>query len=380
MERKIFEPEHNAFRETARRFYEKECLPNRQQWEHDGVTSREVWLRAGELGLLGWEAPEKYGGQGLKDFRYNAILTEEKHATGAVGPGLGLQNDVMPSYLIGLTTEEQKERWLPGYVSGEIITAIAMSEPGAGSDLAAIRTTAVRDGDHYVVNGAKTFISGGILADLVVTVVKTDPAAGHKGISLLAIERGMPGFERGRKLDKIGQRASDTAELSFTDVRVPVANLLGEENRGFYHLMGNLPAERLAIAVNAVAQARRALELTREYAAERTAFGTPIGSFQVNRHAIADMTVKLDIMQVYVDRCIEAVNAGELTPQEAAGAKMWATETQWEIIDRCLQLHGGYGYINEFEIARLWRDARVQRLYGGTTEIMRDLIGRSLGF
>ena len=211
-------------------------------------------------------------------------------------------------------------------------------------------------------------------------MVKTDPAARHKGISLLAIERGMPGFERGRKLDKIGQRASDTAELSFTDVRVPVANLLGEENRGFYHLMGNLPAERLAIAVNAVAQARRALELTREYAAERTAFGTPIGSFQVNRHAIADMTVKLDIMQVYVDRCIEAVNAGELTAQEAAGAKMWATETQWEIIDRCLQLHGGYGYINEFEIARLWRDARVQRLYGGTTEIMRDLIGRSLGF
>ena len=263
MERKIFEPEHNAFRETARRFYEKECLPNRQQWERDGVTSREVWLRAGELGLLGWEAPEKYGGQGLKDFRYNAILTEEKHATGAVGPGLGLQNDVMPSYLIGLTTEEQQERWLPGYVSGEIITAIAMSEPGAGSDLAGIRTTAVRDGDHYVVNGAKTFISSGILADLVVTVVKTDPAAGHKGISLLAIERGMPGFERGRKLDKIGQRASDTAELSFTDVRVPVANLLGEENRGFYHLMGNLPAERLAIAVNAAAQARRALDLTR---------------------------------------------------------------------------------------------------------------------
>src|SRR5215472_16330684 len=261
MERKIFEPEHDAFRETARRFYEKECLPHRQEWERDGVTSREVWLRAGELGLLGWEAPEKYGGMGLKDFRYNAILTEEKHATGAVGPGLGLQTDVMPSYLIGLTTEEQKERWLPGYVSGEIITAIAMSEPGAGSDLAGIRTTAVRDGDHYVV-----------------TVVKTDPAAGHKGISLLAIERGMAGFERGRKLDKIGQRASDAAELSFTDVRVPVTNLLGEENRGFYHLMGNLPAERLAIAVNAVAQARRALELTRKYAAERTAFGTPIGS------------------------------------------------------------------------------------------------------
>jgi alkylation response protein AidB-like acyl-CoA dehydrogenase len=285
----------------------------------------------------------------------------------------------MASYLVDLTTDEQKERWLPGYVSGEVITAIAMSEPGAGSDLAGIRTTAVRDGDQYVVNGTKTFISNGILSDLVVTVVKTDPAAGHRGISLLVIERGMPGFERGRNLDKIGQKAADTAELIFADVRVPAENLLGEENRGFYHLMRNLPAERLGIAIHAVAQARRALELTRQYASERTAFGTPIGSFQVNRHAIADMTVKLDVMQVYVDRCIEALNAGELSAQEAAGAKMWTTETQWEIVDRCLQLHGGYGYMNEYEIARLWRDARVQRLYGGTTEIMRDLVGRSLG-
>ena len=379
MERRIFGPEHDAFRETARRFLEKECAPHAQEWERDGITGREPWLRAGELGLLGWEAPEKFGGLGVKDFRYNAIMAEEEHAAGVVGLGFGLQNDIMASYLVDLTTEEQKERWLPGYVSGELITAIAMSEPGAGSDVAGIRTTAVRDGDHYVVNGTKTFISNGILADLVVAVVKTDPAARHKGISLLVIERGMAGFERGRKLDKIGQRASDTAELIFTDVRVPVANLLGEENRGFYHLMRNLPAERLGIAVHAVASSRRALELTRKYASERTAFGTAIGSFQVNRHAIADMTVKLDIMQVYVDRCIEAVNAGELTAPEAAGAKMWATETQWEIIDRCLQLHGGYGYINEYEIARIWRDSRVQRLYGGTTEIMRDLIGRSLG-
>jgi alkylation response protein AidB-like acyl-CoA dehydrogenase len=380
VQRRIFEPEHDAFRETARRFFEKECAPHTEEWEREGLVSREIWLRAGELGLLGWEAPEKFGGLGLKDFRYNVIMTEEQHATGVSGPGFGLQNDLMPSYLVRLTTEEQKERWLPGYVSGEIITAIAMSEPGAGSDLAGIRTTAVRDGDHYVVNGTKTFITNGIMADLVVVVVKTDPAARHKGISLLVIERGMAGFERGKKLDKIGRRANDTAELIFTDVRVPVANLLGEENRGFYHLMGNLPAERLSIAVHGVAETRRALELTLRYAAERTAFGTPIGNFQVNRHAIADMTVKLDVMQVYIDRCIEAVNAGELTAQEAAGAKMWVTETQWEIIDRCLQLHGGYGYINEYEIARIWRDARVQRLYGGTTEIMRDLIGRSLGF
>jgi alkylation response protein AidB-like acyl-CoA dehydrogenase len=380
MERRIFEPEHDAFRETARRFFEKECAPHTQEWERDGITGREPWLRAGELGLLGWEAPESYGGLGLKDFRYNAIMTEEQHAAGVSGLGIGLQNDIMPSYLVDLTTEEQKERWLPGYVSGELITAIAMSEAGAGSDVAGIRTTAVRDGDHYVVNGTKTFISNGILADLVVAVVKTDPAARHKGISLLVIERGMAGFERGRKLDKIGRRGNDTAELIFTDVRVPAANLLGEENRGFYHLMRNLPAERLGIAVHAVAESRRALELTRRYASERTAFGTAVGSFQVNRHAIADMTVKVDVMQVYVDRCVEAVNAAELTAQEAAGAKMWATETQWEIIDRCLQLHGGYGYINEYEIARIWRDARVQRLYGGTTEIMRDLIGRSLGY
>jgi alkylation response protein AidB-like acyl-CoA dehydrogenase len=380
MERKIFEPEHDMFRETARRFYETECAPFAAEWERNGITAREPWLRAGELGLLGWEAPEKFGGQGIKDFRYNAIMSEEQHATGAVGIGIGLQNDIMASYLVDLTTDEQKQRWLPGYVSGELITAIAMSEPGAGSDLAGIRATAVRDGDDYIVNGAKTFISNGILADLVVTVVKTDPDAGHKGISLLVIERGMEGFERGRNLDKIGQKAADTAELFFTDVRVPAENLLGEENRGFYHLMRNLPAERLGIAIHAVAQTRRAIELTRQYAAERKAFGTPIGSFQVNRHAIAEMSVKLDIMQVYVDRCIEAVNAGELTPQEAAGAKLWATETQWEIVDRCLQMHGGYGYMNEFEIARLWRDARVQRLYGGTSEIMRDLIGRSLGY
>jgi alkylation response protein AidB-like acyl-CoA dehydrogenase len=379
MERRIFEPEHDAFRETARRFFEKECAPHTLEWDRDGITGREPWLRAGELGLLGWEAPEKHGGLGLKDFRYNAIMTEEQHAAGVSGLGIGLQNDIMPSYLVDLTTEEQKERWLPGYVSGELITAIAMSEPGAGSDVAGIRTTAVRDGDHYAVNGTKTFISNGILADLVVAVVKTDPAARHKGISLLVIERGMAGFERGRKLDKIGRRGNDTAELIFADVRVPAANLLGEENRGFYHLMRNLPAERLGIAVHAVAESRRALELTRTFASERTAFGTAIGSFQVNRHAIADMTVKVDVMQVYIDRCIEAVNGGELTAQEAAGAKMWATETQWEIIDRCLQLHGGYGYINEYEIARIWRDARVQRLYGGTTEIMRDLIGRSLG-
>jgi alkylation response protein AidB-like acyl-CoA dehydrogenase len=380
MKRELFTDEHRAFREIARAFYDKECAPHSAEWEKAGVTAREPWLVAGAMGLIGWEAPEAFGGQGIKDFRYNAIMTEEMYATGTVGIGIGLQNDIMASYLVDMTTDEQKERWLPGFVNGELITAIAMSEPGAGSDLAAVKTSARRAGDHYVVNGSKTFISNGLLSDLVVTVVKTDPAAGRKGISLLAIERGMEGFERGRNLDKIGQKSADTAELVFNEVKVPVENLIGEENRGFYHLMRNLPAERLGIAINAVSQARRAVELTKQYASDRSAFGQPIGTFQVNRHAIAEMSVKVDVMQTYVDRCIEAVNAGELTAAEAAGAKYWATETQWEILDRCLQLHGGYGYMNEYEIARLWRDSRVQRLYGGTNEIMKDLIGRSLGF
>lgn len=380
MRRTIFDTDHDQFRETARAYFEKECAPHAQEWERTGRVSRQAWLRAGEQGLLGWELPEKYGGLGIKDFRYNAIVSEEFHLRGAVGIGLTVLNDILAGYLNDLTTDEQKARWIPGCVSGEKIPAIAMSEPGAGSDLGGITTTARREGDLFVVNGAKTFISNGTLADLVLTVVKTDPDAGHKGISLLMIEAGMAGFTRGRTLDKIGQHSADTAELFFNDVRVPAKNLVGEENRGFYHLMRNLPAERLGIAIHAVAQARRALDLTVAYAHDRRAFGQPVGNFQVNRHAIAEMTTKIQIMQVYLDRCIEAVNDGELSAAEAAGAKYWATETQWEILDRCLQLHGGYGYINEYEIARLWRDARVQRLYGGTNEIMLDIIGRSMGF
>ncbi|MEU4248852.1 acyl-CoA dehydrogenase family protein [Amycolatopsis sp. NPDC026612] len=379
MRRTIFTTEHELFRRSARTYFEKECVPFVDEWEAAGKVSREAWLKAGEQGLLGWEVPEEYGGSGVGDFRFNAILTEEYWASGAVGIGLGLQNDIMAPYLITLTTPEQRRRWLPGFCSGEIITAIAMSEPGAGSDVRGLRTTARREGDHYVINGTKTFISNGLLADLVMVACKTDPAAGHRGISLIVVEAGTPGFSRGRKLDKIGQRSADTAELIFTDVRVPVENLVGEENRGFYHLMQNLPKERLGIAVHAVASARRAYEITLAYAGDREAFGRPIGKFQVNRHALAEMRTKIDVMGTYLDQCILAANAGELTAEEAAGAKWWTTETQWEILDRCLQLHGGYGYVNEYEIARLWRDARVQRLYGGTTEIMKDLIGRSLG-
>jgi alkylation response protein AidB-like acyl-CoA dehydrogenase len=380
VKRDIFDSVHDEFRATARAFYDRECAPHAEKWEREGLTDRAVWPKAGALGLLGWEAPEEFGGQGITDFRFNAIMVEEFYASGTAGIGFALQNDLLASYLVHLTNEEQQKRWLPGYVAGEIIAAVAMSEPAAGSDLAGIKTTAVRDGDDYIINGAKTFISSGILADLVVTAVKTTPDAGHKGISLIAVERDTPGFTRGRKLDKIGLKSADTAELFFHDVRVPHTNLIGEENRGFYHLMRNLPAERLSIAVNAVAHARRALELTTAYAHDRQAFGQPIGTFQVNRHAIAEMTVLLDVMQVYVDRCTVAANAGQLTAEEAAGAKLFATESQWQILDRCLQLHGGYGYVNEYEIARLWRDARVQRLYGGTSEIMRDLIGRKMGF
>jgi alkylation response protein AidB-like acyl-CoA dehydrogenase len=271
---------------------------------------------------------------------------------------------------------------LPGYISGELISAIAMSEPGAGSDLAKIATSARRDGTDFILNGSKTFISNGLLADLIVVVCRTDPqaAAPHKGISLLMVEDGMDGFTRGRKLDKIGQRSADTAELNFDEVRVPASNLIGELNRGFYHLMTNLPAERLGIAIHAAAQARRALDIAVEYAKTRKAFGQSIGTFQVNRHALAQMFTEMEVMQTYIDRCIMAVNSGGLTADEAAGAKWWATETQWRIVDRCLQLHGGYGYVNEYEIARLWRDARVQRIYGGTNEIMLDIVGRGMGF
>ncbi|KOS56703.1 acyl-CoA dehydrogenase family protein [Rhodococcus rhodochrous] len=382
MQRTIFESEHDQFRQTARTFFEKECVPHAERWESQGYVDREVWLKAGELGLIGWEMPEEYGGADVKDFRFNAIVNEEYWATGTVGIGIGVQNDILAGYFRNLTSDEQKKRWLPKFVSGEYITAIAMSEPGGGSDLANLKTSAKRDGDHYVINGSKTFISNGLLADLVVVACRTDPNADkpHRGISLIVVETGMAGFERGRKLDKIGQKSADTAELFFDNVRVPVENLLGEENRGFYHLMQNLPAERLGIAIHAVGQAKRAIELTDSYARERKAFGNPIGTFQVNRHALAQMQIETDVMQTYIDQCILAVNAGNLTADEAAGAKWWATETQWRIVDRCLQLHGGYGYINEYEIARLWRDSRVQRIYGGTNEIMLDIVGKGMGF
>ncbi|MEU9410834.1 acyl-CoA dehydrogenase family protein [Streptomyces sp. NPDC048281] len=379
MRREIFTEEHDQFRDTARSYYLRECAPFAEQWERDGQVSRAAWTAAGKAGLVGWEFPEEYGGQGIRDFRYNAIMAEEMAATGSVGIGLGLQNDVIPPYLMRLTTPEQKARWLPGVTSGETVCALALSEPAAGSDLKGIRTTARRDGDEWVIDGSKTFITNGILADLVVVACKTDPAAGHKGISLIVVERGAEGFERGRKLDKVGMKAQDTAELFFHEVRVPAGNLIGEEGRGFYHMMGNLPTERLAIAVSALASAERAFEVTLEYAKDRTAFGRPIGQFQANRFALADIRARLSAARVYVDGCTMALVRGELTADEAAAAKYWTTETCWEVIDRCMQLFGGYGYVNEYEIARIWRDSRVQRVFGGTSEIMQEIVGRSLG-
>ncbi|MFJ8143188.1 acyl-CoA dehydrogenase family protein [Streptomyces sp. NPDC096013] len=379
MRRTIFTEEHEQFRDTARAYYLRECAPYAEQWERDGQVSRAAWAAAGKAGLIGWEFPEEYGGQGIRDFRYNAIMAEEMAATSSVGIGLGLQNDVVPPYLMNLTTPEQKARWLPGVTSGETICALALSEPAAGSDLKAIRTTARRDGDAWVIDGSKTFITNGILADLVIVACKTDPAAGHRGISLIVVERDAEGFERGRKLDKVGMKAQDTAELFFHEVRVPAENLIGQENRGFHHMMGNLPTERLAIAVSSLAAAERAFELALDYARTRTAFGQPIGEFQANRFALADIKAKLGAARVYVDGCILALVEGELTAEEAAAAKYWTSETGWQVIDRCMQLFGGYGYVNEYEIARIWRDSRVQRVFGGTSEIMQEIIGRSLG-
>jgi alkylation response protein AidB-like acyl-CoA dehydrogenase len=380
MERDLYDADHEAFRATCRAFLDKHVVPFHKQWEADGIVDRGIWLEAGKQGLLGMEVPEEYGGGGVHDFRYNAVLSEEVVRARASGVGFTLHNEVVAPYLLKLATDEQKQRWLPKFCTGEIITAIAMSEPGAGSDLQGITTTAVRDGDDYIVNGQKTFITNGIHSDLVIVVVKTDPEAkAAYGLSLLVVERGMPGFERGRNLDKIGLKAQDTAELFFTDVRVPATNLLGEENRGFFHLMDNLPQERLAIAVGAVAASERVLDQTIEYCKTRTAFGRPIGSFQHSRFVLAELATQVQIARVFVDRCILELNAGRLSVSDAAMAKWWTTELQLRVVDAGVQLHGGYGYMLEYPIAQAYLDSRVQTIYGGTTEIMKEIIGRSLG-
>jgi alkylation response protein AidB-like acyl-CoA dehydrogenase len=381
MQRDLFDDEHLLFQETVRDFMAREVVPHHPQWEKDGIVPREVWKKAGELGMFGFSVPEEYGGAGVKDFRFNAVIVEELIRNGATGLGFSLHNDVMAPYVVDLTNDEQKQRWLPGFASGELITAIAMSEPGAGSDLQGIRTTATLEGDHYVVNGQKTFITNGINADLVVVVAKTDPEAGARGTTLVMVERGMEGFVRGRNLDKVGMKAQDTAELFFDNVRVPVANRLGpKDGEGFFQLMHNLPQERLSIAVAAVAAAEAVLEQTIEYCKTRQAFGRNIGSFQNTRFVLAELATETDIARHYVDKCILALNAGRLTAVDAAKAKWWTTELQTKVIDRCLQLHGGYGYMTEYPVAKAWLDSRVQTIYGGTTEIMKEIIGRSFGF
>jgi len=381
MRRTLFQTEHDDFRAAVRQFVEKEIVPYTGQWAEAGIVPRELFTTAGAEGLLSTAIPEEYGGGGVPDFRFNLVLSEESARAGAAAAGLGLtlHTDICTPYLLRLTNEEQKRRWLPGVASGELITAIAMTEPGIGSDLASMSTTARRDGDEYLVNGAKTFITNGINADLVITAVKTDPAQKHRGMSLLVIERGTAGFERGRNLAKMGQHAQDTAELFFDDARVPAANLLGAEGEGFGQLTSNLPQERLSIAGYGVAAARAALDWTVTYVQQRTAFGRPVGSFQNTRFRLAELATEVDIAQAFVDQCVLALNDGELSPADAAKAKWWCTELQGRAVDLGVQLHGGYGYMAEFPIAQAWADARITRIYGGTTEIMKEIIGRSLG-
>jgi alkylation response protein AidB-like acyl-CoA dehydrogenase len=380
MRHSLYETEHDEFRDMVRAWAEKNVAPFHAEWEKAGIVPRELWLAGGAQGLLGFDIDEQYGGGGVRDFRYNAVLDEEMTRIGASGVGLGLHNDVVAPYLRDLATDEQKSRWLPKFCSGELITAIAMTEPGAGSDLQGIATTARKDGDGWVLNGAKTFITNGINADLVIVVARTDPdASASKGISLLVVERDMPGFSRGRNLEKVGLKAQDTAELFFDDVRIPAENVLGTENRGFYHLMENLPQERLSIAVGAVASAERVLELTREYVTGRTAFGKPVGSFQNTRFVLAELHTETVIARTFVDECVRQLGTGELTAVDAAMAKWWTTELQNKVADRCLQLHGGYGYMDEYPVSKAWRDSRVQSIYGGTNEIMKEIVGRSLG-
>jgi alkylation response protein AidB-like acyl-CoA dehydrogenase len=381
MRRTIFESEHSDFRESVRRFFAEEVVPHHDAWERAGIVPRELFAKAAEVGMLAMAVPEEHGGLGLADFRFNQVIVEEAAyaGVGAAGLGITLHNDICLPYLLEHCDPEQAARWLPGVADGTQITALALTEPGIGSDLASMTTSAIREDGHYVVNGAKTFITNGINADLVITAVKTDPSQRHRGISIVVLERGMEGFERGRNLEKVGMHSQDTAELFFSDVRVPVENRLGEEGQGFRYMTHNLAQERLSIAIAGVAAAQAALDWTLAYVKERTAFGQPIGAFQSSRFALAEMATEIDLATQYCDQAVLALNAGSLTPEDAAKAKWWCTELQGRVVDRCVQLHGGYGYMLEYPIARAYADARITRIYGGTTEIMKEIVGRGLG-
>jgi alkylation response protein AidB-like acyl-CoA dehydrogenase len=374
--RTAFNEDHNAFRDQVRRFFAKELVPNLDKWEENGVVDRSFWRACGEAGLLCPTVPEEYGGLGL-DFGYNAVIDEELSYAGS-SAGITLQSDIVAEYLVSYGSDEQKAKYLPKMISGECITAIAMTEPGAGSDLQGIRTTAKRDGNHYVISGSKTYITNGQNADLVIVVAKTDPDKGAKGTSLILVDAGTPGFTKGRNLDKVGQNSADTSELFFEDVRVPITNCLGEENKGFIYLMSQLPQERLGIAISAMGGAQRAFDEAVKFVKERKAFGKTVFDFQNTRFVLADLKAKLQVGWAHLDVCLAKHMKGELDAYEGAAAKLFHTELQWEVCDVALQLHGGAGYMNEYPIARLWRDARVQRIYGGTSEIMKELIGRSI--
>ena len=374
--RTAFNEDHNAFRDQVRKFFDKHLVPNLDRWEVDGLVDRQFWRAAGEAGLLCPTIPEEFGGLGL-DFGYNAVIDEELAYLGS-SAGITLQSDIVADYIVNYGSDEQKAKYLPKMISGECITAIAMTEPGAGSDLQGVRTTARRDGNHYVINGSKTYITNGQNCDMVIVVAKTNPEAGSKGTSLIIVDTGTPGFSKGRNLDKIGQNSADTSELFFEDCRVPITNCLGAENQGFIYLMSQLPQERLSIAVGAMGGAQRAFDEAVNFVRDRKAFGKPILDVQNTRFVLADLKSKLQVGWAHLDVCLKKHMAGELDAYEGAAAKLWHTELQWEICDKALQLHGGAGYMNEYPIARLWRDARVQRIYGGTSEIMKELIGRSI--
>ena len=376
----LYKEEHILFRESVRTFLKQEALPHYEEWEKEGIVDRSIWKKAADLGILGVDIPEEYGGLGLDDFRYSAIITEELGGLNVSSIGFSTQNDIVVPYLKTYCTDEQKAKYLPKMAAGEWIGALGMTDPAAGSDLKSIQTFAEKKDDHYVLNGSKTFISNGIHADVVVTFVKTSREPGSKSYTLFALEKGMEGFTRGKNLDKIGLHAQDTAELFFDNVKVPFDNVLGEENRGFYYLMHNLPQERLGIAVGAIASAEAILEETIQYCKDRKAFGKQIGSFQNSRFKLAEIKTEVTIARNFVDTCIMELVEKKLTAEKAAMAKYWVTDLQFKILDQCLQLHGGYGYINEYNVAQAWRDARVTRIYGGTNEIMKEIIGRSMGF
>jgi len=381
MKRDIYNEDHESFRESARTWIERSVTPNAEKYIQEKSLPREFWLEAGAQGMLGLAIPEEYGGAGADDFRFNAVLTEEMAKVGAWMPTcVGIHADITAPYIVELGTEEQKQRWLPGVASGEILLGIGMTEPSGGSDLAALKTTAVRDGDEWIINGSKTFITNGFSGDLIVTAARTDPEKGPKGITLFGIEATKEGFSRGRKLDKVGMEESDTSELFFENVRVTDAEIIGELNMGFVHMMQKLPQERIACAIANTHHAKQILAETIQYAKDRQAFGQSIGRFQHIKFLLAELVTKVEVCEAYMDKCVKAHAEGQLSAVEAAKAKWWSSDMQNEVIDHCVQIHGGYGFMNEYRVARAWRDARVTKIWAGSNEIMKELIGRELGF